>query len=122
MPRRAADAPIHQLTCCTVSPASIRISTVVPGGKLGDLYGRRRLFSLGLLNLPIGLGALAVVHRLTNELREPTASGLPDGLGAAASATLVLALSQDPPGTGGSRFLVGPVVWSALEDEGQERL
>lgn len=178
-------------------------AVLVPAGKLGDLYGRRRLFSTGLLvfvagsafsavagslpfliagrviqatgagamtpnslglalslfprgkratvisawgaiaglgaasgplagsvlaaadwrwifvvNLPIGLAGFALLRRWTSEVRDPAASGLPDVVGAAAlaaaSATLVLALSRGPSWDWDARFFGGLLAVAAL--------
>ena len=60
-----ADASLASLSWVLTAYAIVFAAVLVPAGKLGDLYGRRRVFSFGLLFFVAGSGLAAIAGSLS---------------------------------------------------------
>ncbi|MEV6524473.1 MFS transporter [Longispora sp. NPDC051575] len=85
---------------------------LLAAGRLADLYGRRRLFALGLAGFAVASLAAGLAEGPTHLLAARAAQGL--GAALLAPAALALALGLFPPG-GGGRALG---VWGAASGAG----
>jgi EmrB/QacA subfamily drug resistance transporter len=98
LPAVAADFPeasLASLSWILTGYAIVFAAVLVPAGKLGDLYGRRRLFSIGLLLFVVG----SAIAALAGSLEILIAARGVQAVGAAAVTpnSLGLALTLFPP-------------------------